>query len=81
MILLLRIHMLNFFIFFGWGGGGLDLVITCSKNPNPTTEKKCFFFFCLFLFLGGSTGSDFFYKESKSIFFWGWGGLGVRGWG
>ena len=39
-----------FFFFFFRVGGGLELVISFPKNPNPTTEKKVLllFFFCFF---------------------------------
>ena len=53
-------------------------MISFSKNPNTTTEKKCYFIF-FFIFLGGSTGSDFFTKNPNLIFILGWGRVG--GWG
>ena len=65
------------------GGGGLELVISFSKNPNPTTEKKCYssyYFFCFFFWRG--LQEVIFYKESKFNIFWGLGagwGVGVMG--
>ena len=84
-------YIVFYFCFLGGRGEGskvsdyseLELVISFSKNPNPTTEKMCyfiFFFFVSFFFFffgggggggegGGSTGSDFFTKNPNLFFF------------
>ena len=93
-------YIVFYFCFLGGRGEGskvsdyseLELVISFSKNPNPTTEKMCYFIFFFFVsffffFFGGGGGGGgrggglqevIFLQRIQIYFFLWWGGGGGR---